>query len=413
MGQLILPWPENSFWRKWMLRIVGLVIGAYLAYVVREIWLPLGLAFLLATVLDPVVDRMEQHGWRRGPAAAFIFFTFILIVVGMVVLAFPYLVNQIGTVEQSISKYFPDSSPHGLALAFARLKISPGVSRVLVEAVGSFQAGFLKSSGWITDYGMSFLGNMVWVVFVPIVGFYALRDYHLLLGKALLLAPKRHRDTVQVYVAEVSAVFARYLRGLGIVSLLNGLATWGLMEALRVPNALLLGLVAGILYSVPYIGAMITVAVTAAIAFVGGGLSLMYWSVGLSMVLHQLIFDQIITPRILGGQVGIHPIVSIVALLVGNLLCGIVGMVLAVPIAACIQIGVLALVPKLAVSLDTNGFSTRDGVEAIDRSETSKTEHLRIEDHKSLHGSVVQAADDVEAQLRADHAATELAGESI
>jgi predicted PurR-regulated permease PerM len=260
---------------------------------------------------------------------------------------------------------------------------------------------------------MSFLGNMVWVVFVPIVGFYALRDYHLLLGKALLLAPKRHRDTVQVYVAEVSAVFARYLRGLGIVSLLNGLATWGLMEALRVPNALLLGLVAGILYSVPYIGAMITVAVTAAIAFVGGGLSLMYWSVGLSMVLHQLIFDQIITPRILGGQVGIHPIVSIVALLVGNLLCGIVGMVLAVPIAACIQIGVLALVPKLAVSLDTNGFSTRDGVEAIDRSETSKTEHLRIEDHKSLHGSVVQAADDVEAQLRADHAATELAGESI
>jgi predicted PurR-regulated permease PerM len=141
MGQLILPWPENSFWRKWMLRIVGLVIGAYLAYVVREIWLPLGLAFLLATVLDPVVDRMEQHGWRRGPAAAFIFFTFILIVVGMVVLAFPYLVNQIGTVEQSISKYFPDSSPHGLALAFARLKISPGVSRVLVEAVGSFQAG--------------------------------------------------------------------------------------------------------------------------------------------------------------------------------------------------------------------------------------------------------------------------------
>jgi predicted PurR-regulated permease PerM len=409
MSQLILPWPDSASWKRWTLHFCGVVFALYIAYEVRAIWLPLGLAFLLATVLDPVVDRMELRGWRRAPATAFIFFSFLALVGGTLTLAFPYLLGQLGTVQGSIAKFFPDSSPHGLAMSFTKLKVPGSLVHPLVQGVIALQNGLLKSSSWLSEYGMSILGNMVWVILVPIVGYYALRDYHLLLGKALLLAPKQHRHTVQVYVAELSAVFARYLRGLAIVSVLNGLATWGLMAALRVPNALLLGVIAGVLYSVPYVGALTTVGLTAAIAFAGGGVPMLEWAVGTSMVLHQLIFDQIVTPRILGGQVGIHPIVSIVALLVGNLLLGVVGMVLAVPIAACIQIGVVALVPKLGAVLEFNpdgasssssNFSRANySEEAKDLAQESQDEHVRADAQDNPHVSVLEAVDQLEALL--------------
>jgi predicted PurR-regulated permease PerM len=398
MSQLVLPWPDAGFWKKWLLRFCLAAFVLYIAYAVREIWLPLGLAFLLATVLDPVVDRMEQHGWKRAPATVFIFFSFLALVGGMLVLAFPYVLDQMGMVQQTISKFFPDSSPHGLANSFIKLKIPVSLVHPLVQGVTALQNGLLKSSNWLSDYGISFLGNLVWVMLVPIVGFYALRDYHVLLGKALLLAPKQHRHIVQAYVAEVSAVFAKYLRGLVIVSFLNGIATWALMVVLHVPNALLLGAIAGILYSVPYVGALTTVVLTAAIAFVGGGVPMLVTAVVTSMILHQLVFDQIVTPRILGGQVGIHPIVSIVALLVGNLLLGIVGMVLAVPVAACIQIGVLALVPKLGAVLDLNSESSYP-TEAEDLAQETKEEHQKFDARENLHGSVLEAVDHLEALM--------------
>jgi predicted PurR-regulated permease PerM len=408
MGQLIVQLPDAGFWKKWLLRAAGILGLLYIAYVVRQIWLPLGLEFLLATVLDPVVDRMEQRGWRRPSATVFIFFSFVFIVVGLIVLAFPFVMDQVETVQQSLSKFFPDPSAQGLTVSFSRLKIPHAMVGPLVKVVVQAQTGLLKSSTLISGYGIAFVGNLVWMIFVPIVGFYALRDYHLLLGKGLLLAPREHRNSVQSYVSDVSAIFARYLRGLAIVSFLNGVATWLLLTVLHVPNSLLLGVIAGLFYSVPYVGAMITIVVTAAIAFVGGGVSMLVTSVVASVILHQLVFDQMVSPRILGNQVGIHPIVSIVALLIGNLLFGIIGMILAVPVAACLQIGVLALIPKLAVEIDLHAESMGPVEDESEiRADAIKAEHLKSDAQETLHGNILFAVENLESQLDSEAASSD------
>src|SRR5438477_13194109 len=113
-----------------------------------------------------------------------------------------------------------------------------------------------------------------------------------------------------------------------LVAALNGLATWLLLLLLGVPNALMLGVLAGLLYSIPYLGAVMTIILVAGASFVapGGGLNYMLMVVAANILLHQIIFDQIISPRILGGHVGLHPILSIIALLIGNSLLGIMGM---------------------------------------------------------------------------------------
>ena len=352
MPDVVLSLPSKNVMRAFALKAIFVAFSLYMVYVVREIWLPLSLAMILAMVLDPVVDRMEARGWSRTWAAAFIFSSFVIISVGLIILATPYIVNQAAGMEVQFQKYFPDHSKSGLLRSFHQMKVPDGIAQLATQSFGSFEAGLQKSTSSLTSYGMQFAGNVVWLVIIPIVSFYMLRDFHLILAKGLLLAPAKSRSKVQTAVSEITEIFGKYLRGLGLVSVLNGIATCILLAVLRVPNAMLLGIIAGILYSVPYVGAIITVALTAAVSFVGGGTQMMFVAVGASMVLHQVVFDQMISPRILGGHVGLHPILSIIALLCGNLLLGIVGMILAVPVAACIQLAVVAMLPKLAIEVE-------------------------------------------------------------
>ncbi len=393
------PVPDGPTFRRGLLFAATVALVAYMAWVVREIWLPLGLAFVLATVLDPVVDRMEARGWTRFRASVAIFGASIFILVGLLYLALPHLVAQVADMERQFVRFFPDTSPKGLTDSFAKLNVPKGVAGIGVKAFESAQAGLSKSSSYVTSYGMSVLSNLVWVVIIPIVAFYALVDFHLILGKVLLLVPRRHRGAAQTYVSEVSAVFARYLRGLAILSVLNGIATAILLTAVGVKSALVVGIIAGVLYSVPYIGALMTIVITAAASFVSGGVQTMTLAVGLSVVLHQVVFDQFVSPRFLGHSVGLHPILSVVALLSGNLLLGIIGMILAVPIAACVQILVLALVPKLQAPIEIDEAKHPADNEGGALVQESRDMQAANDATETLHGGVQRAVAKVEAQL--------------
>ncbi len=396
---ITVPVPDKRQVRDFAIKAVLVLIVLYLAYVVRTICIPLGLAFLIAMVLDPIVDRMELRGWNRTRASAFIFASFLIITVGLMILSFPALASQATSLQAGVEKYFPDSSRAGLKKSFTELGLPPGMVPSVVNLVEGAKGNLTRSSGWIAEYGLSFATNVVWIVIIPIVAFYCLRDFHVILAKALLLVPSARRDLVQTAVTEITAIFGKYLRGLAIVSVLNGVVTGIMLFAMGVPGALLLGLISALLYSVPYVGAVLTIVLTAAITFVGAGPQLMLWAVLASFVLHHIIFDQIITPKILGDHVGIHPLLSIVSLLIGNLLLGLLGMVLAVPIAACVQIAVLAVQPKLKQEIDipvpTNGDT--DTVRSLE--EETKVSHQKADSIGDLHAAVAQAVESVEGAV--------------
>jgi predicted PurR-regulated permease PerM len=401
MHQVTFPVPPAASIRKWTLKLVFLVLLCYLAYVVREIWLPLGLALILAMVLSPVIDRMEARGWKRASATIFVFLSFLIITGGLVILATPYLIHEGQEIQTQVNKFFPDTTKAGLARSFREMNAPDAVAEYGSSAIDFLTRSLKKSTSPLMDIGLRFASNLIWVVIIPIVTYYIIRDYHVILTKALLVAPSKHRPTVQAAVTEITTIFGRYLRGLGIVSLANGIATWAVLEILGVPSAVMLGCIAGLLYSVPYIGAVLTVALTAVISFLGGGFSLMLISVAVSTLLHQIVFDQIITPRILGGHVGLHPILSIIALLAGNLLLGIVGMILAVPVAACIQIAVVTMIPKLAVEVELPLPKQGAESEAI-RGEEALEAAEGIDASAKMKEVVATAVDEIEENLGID-----------
>jgi predicted PurR-regulated permease PerM len=406
--RLQIQWLVEKRWKRWFWILLAIATTLYVAYLAREIWLPLAIAFMVAMVLDPVVDRLEHRGWSRGAGAALIFATFLIVLVTTLFFAVPAIVHQGETLSTQFTTYVPDSSPKGIDDKLKKMGVHPSARTLVVQGSQQLAKTVQRSGSWLSEHGVSIASNLIWIVIIPIVAFYALKDFHLILAKTLLLVPRHRRDMVQALVAEVSVIFAKYMRGLMTVAFLNGLSTWALLLVLRVPNALLLGGVAGMLYSVPYLGALITIVLVAGVSFAAGGVKFMLLVVALNVLLHQIVFDQIISPRILGGHVGLHPILSIMALLIGNALLGVVGMVLAVPVAASIQVAVLALVPKLNQEIDLSATSTEHpDKESINflQAET-KEQQIKVDATEELHRGVGEAVEQVEASIASSEAET-------
>jgi predicted PurR-regulated permease PerM len=174
------------------------------------------------------------------------------------------------------------------------------------------------------------------------------------------------------------------VRGLLTVCTLNALATALVLSLYQLPYALVLGLIAGILYAVPYVGPAVNVALISLMALVTTTPGRTLAILASVVLLHQVLFDQVVTPRVLGRQVGLHPILAIIALMSGSALAGPFGMLIAVPLAASVQIVVLRLVPKLGLELELRSLEALDRTVAATKASHQAAEEEPPDDHFRL-----------------------------
>jgi predicted PurR-regulated permease PerM len=238
--------------------------------------------------------------------------------------------------------------------------------------------------------------NLMWFVVVPVLAFYITNDFHRIYAKGILLVRPDHRPFAQRLIAEISALFGKYLRGLAFLCLMLGLCIAAVLFALGHPYWGLLGLMGGALYAVPVVGALFTIGLAVLITLVTGTPAQAAMVGGALLLLSSGLFDQIITPRVLGKQVGLHPILTILALLLGYQIAGIAGMLVAVPLAASIQIVVVHLVPKLRADLELKPLEELKKTEDETRAEHLAAEEQELDEHACLQSVVenVEAAEE-------------------
>jgi predicted PurR-regulated permease PerM len=150
----------------------------------------------------------------------------------------------------------------------------------------------------------------------------------------------------------------------------------------------LLGLLAGLLYAVPVVGSLFNLCLVVLVTLVTGSPAKALMVGGALLLLTNGLFDQVITPRVLGRQVGLHPILTIIALLLGYQIWGIVGMLVAVPVAACIQTVIVHLVPKLGAHLELKPLEELQKAEAETRAEHMRVEEEPLDEHFRLQAVV-------------------------
>ena len=386
------PGPTRISWGRIAFNIIAAALALWLAWAGRAIWVPVGIAFVIALVLDPTVDRLENRGVPRGLATAFVFILFLGVSALALVLFSPGISAQAGQIAQDLSRLFPDPNRPDLVpvtqKVLARLEAHPALKEALLNAAQSGTKHLTQALNSASAWLLAWAPNLAWFIVVPVLAFYILNDFHRIYAKGILLVPARHRPFAQTLVSEISALFGKYLRGMLLLGLLLGACSAALLFALGNPYWQLLGLMMGVLYLVPVVGVLFTIALAVLVTLVTVSPAKALLTGALLLALSNGLFDQVITPRVLGKQVGLHPIGTILALLLGYQVWGMGGMLVAVPLAAAIQTVVVHLIPKLGAELELRPLEELKQAEEESRDSHLAAEEQPLDEHFRLQAVV-------------------------
>ncbi|MBL4687357.1 MAG: AI-2E family transporter [Nannocystaceae bacterium] len=335
---------------RWAWAIVGVLAAGYVLFALRGALTPVFFALLIAYMLDPLVDRFEERGMSRATGIGFVTVGLVLVLAAMVFLVVP------GIVRETIS--FAAHLPETLTVLVDRLE--PLLGEIGLSRPESFEdvrtqldgvdTGVLveKAAKQLAAVATFVLGGTVSVVaalaglvMIPVFAAYLLYDFDRMTAGIGDLVPGRYRGYVVEVAGEVDAILGDFVRGQLLV-MLALVVLYGVGYAIvGVPLALGIGVVAGMLSFIPYVGG----AVALGMALL---MSLLHWTgwgqiigVGVVYTVIQLLESFLITPKVVGDKVGLPAIWVLFALLVGAELFGFLGVLLALPAAAVAKIFVI------------------------------------------------------------------------
>lgn len=331
--------------REKMLAWVGVIVLSILAlYLLRAILLPFVVGFAVAYLLDPAADRLEAVGLSRTLATTVITAAFFLLVIGLLLVLYPLLESQTVGFMARIPDYV--ERVRGLALPLIEGGV-PGLDIQDIEKMRDIAAGFAKQS--VTWLGNAFanvwrggvaLFNFLSLIFVtPVVAFYLIRDWDRIVERMNQLMPRQSAGVVRAQMRLVDEALSGFIRGQGSVALILGILFAVGWSVVGLEFGLLIGLGAGLLAFIPYVGAIIGFGVAFVVAIVQFGLDPLHLGlVAAVFVVGQTLDGLFLTPHLVGGRIGLHPVWVMFALMAGGALVGFVGILLAVPVAAVIAV---------------------------------------------------------------------------
>ncbi len=336
--------------RRWDVgtkRLVGTVVFVLLALIVyrfRVVLPPLILAFLLAFILDPVVDFLERRARiPRTGATALVFLVLIAAAVTAPVIAMPPVVRAITSLNLDFVR---------IAAQLDRFFAQPiqilQWQFDLRDVYREFQQGirqFLTAVATGTvNFVVGFVSTLFWVIFILISSFYLTRDADRIVTWLDNLAPLSFREDFIRLRHEITGVWNAFLRGQLILGLFIAVITTVVNTAIGLPNAPALGLLAGVLEFIPNIGPTVAAIPAVLIALFQGSywlpLSNFWFAVLVAgvYILIQQVEANLLIPRIMGRGLNLHPLVVLVAVILGGSLAGVLGVLIAAPTVATLRV---------------------------------------------------------------------------
>jgi predicted PurR-regulated permease PerM len=329
--------------QKWLILALAVLTG-WLLYLLSPVLTPFLISALLAYLGDPLVDRLEALRVRRTLGVAAVFAAmFIAAVLSMVVLI-PALEQQATSLIHGIPRgleWLQQKAAPRLASVLGTEVIDfdiPAVRQALVEhwrQVGSV-AGQLMAH--ISRSGQLLIGWLTYLLLIPVVTFYLLRDWDRLVEALHGLLPKPIEPTVSKLAREIDAVLAEFLRGqLTLMAALAAIYTGGLW-IVGLELAFFIGMLAGIVSFVPYLGVVVGLVVAGFAAFMQFQDLAHIAGVAVVFGIGQVLEGMVLSPLLVGDRIGLHPVAVIFAVMAGGQLFGFFGVLLALPLAAVIVV---------------------------------------------------------------------------
>ena len=329
---------QIGFW------LIAAVLLGIFVYVFSDILLPFVAGMVLAYFLDPVADWLERAGLSRIAATLLILLSFIVALTVALIILIPVLASQLADflrllpdyvqrLQSLVTRFDPEWLERRFGLEIGSLR--EGLTSVLSSGVGFVSSVF--QSIWRSGVALFSIAGLF--VVTPVVAFYMLLDWDRMVATVDGWMPRDHVGTVRQIAFDVNASTAGFVRGQGTLCLVLGIMYAVGLTLTGLNFGILIGLFAGLISFIPYVGSMVGLVLAVGVALV------QFWPDWLMIALVAAVFfvgqfieGNILQPRLVGKSVGLHPVWLMFSLFAFGALFGFVGLLIAVPAAAAVAV---------------------------------------------------------------------------
>ena len=350
---LMSPWFGTGLYRRLVVTL-GVFTLLWLIAVAGSILAPFALALVLAYIADPVVDRLERRGMGRTWGALFVLLLSALVIALGIVLLIPIVGDQGARFLEDLPRMLNEFQVWYRAqvarLAGSNLPLirdvmweraleidSEDVNAWLAQSARNLQPSWQAAMG-VGRGVQAALTILGFLILTPVLTFYILRDFPRLQQWGREALPQDRRESTLSFLREFDHLLGEYLRGQLLVALFVGVTTGIAFWAVGFPNSVLLGVIAGVFNIVPYLGMIVSLVPALAIAVVTPPLWLSLVKVGIIFFAVQSLDSYVLSPRIVGERVGLHPVWVMLAIIGFGSFFGVVGLLIAIPLAVLIKL---------------------------------------------------------------------------
>jgi len=333
----------NAVSRRWQWLAIALVIG-WLLWLLRPVLTPFVIAAMLAYLGDPLADRLERLRCNRTLATSIVFFVIVLVLAGALVLLIPLVQRQVVHLVSALPGYGAWIQNTTLPWLQQHLNLSPSTFNVesivanIKAHAGTVGNVVAVALGYLTRSSFTVIGWATSLVLVPVVTFYLLRDWDVMVAKIDELLPRNVEPTIRRLARESDSVLGAFVRGQLLVMIALGVFYGVALWAIGLDVGPLIGMVAGLVSFVPYLGFITGLLASLIAALVQYHdwqhvvMVLIVFGIG------QVLEGYVLVPRLVGGKIGLHPVAVIFAILAFGQLFGFLGVLLALPISSVLMV---------------------------------------------------------------------------
>ena len=334
--------PVNwTFWRvAWATLVLAFLgLSFWLLYRFYQVIFILFVAVVIGTILRPIVLWLQRRGLPQKAGVSLVYLLLLALLTGFVLLLFPLIAEQSTTITAAIPGYY--QSVYGWTIENPNL-LTESLRAILPDALSILEPAqqtgqeILDSAGQVLGYVASVANGFFTAVVILLLAAYWTLDGPRIIRSLLLLAPREQRESISELIAAMETKVGAYLAGQGILMLIVGLMALVAYWLIGLPYVLVLAFVAGIMEAVPLIGPLLG-AIPAALVALSLGPDKLIWVIVATVVIQQL-ENSLLVPRIMRQAVGVNPFVTLLALFAFSSLLGTAGALMAIPLAAMIQI---------------------------------------------------------------------------
>ena len=351
--------PNATFWVLFFsLSLIGLLVF-------YEILLPFVAGFVLAYLFKPFVERMSRWGINRGVAALIVIAAVALTIALIIALIVPPVISQLAQLIQDAPRYYREAQSYifqhygGYLKQIAAQQTGNGQTQQITQDLAPWLLSQLQT---LLQGSLALFNSLALLFLTPVVTFFLLRDWDGMIAGIRDLLPRQDAPVIAKIAEEIDWTISGYLRGTSIVLLIVSAFYMVALGTIGLNYGLVIGLFAGLISFVPYLGS------TSGFLLSGGVALSQFWPdyTKIALVcgvfaLGQLVEGNVLTPKIVGDKVRLHPVWMLFALIAAGYLFGFTGLLIAVPMAAAIGVLVRFAVRKYY------GSQMHEGEEAHER----------------------------------------------